>query len=215
MTLRGTVIDPQGRPVEGAWVEVQPASVGNEAHTARTDKNGHSRSGDYPAAPSGWMCVTATSVGRFDPAIDSSREIEIPLRPRPQPGGAATGPARPPGPVRVAGDGGPRVAGRQVVRWQTPPARRFSGQIVVLDFWCATRDSALPVLNKLKDRFEPRGSSSSRSTGPGRMRTPSAACSSPINPRLSMPSIETEVSASMTSAVSRPIAMASASTLPI
>jgi hypothetical protein len=32
VTLRGTVIDPQRRPVEGAWVQVQSASIFNQAY---------------------------------------------------------------------------------------------------------------------------------------------------------------------------------------
>ena len=130
VTLRGTVIDPQGRPVEGAWVEVQPASVGNEAHTARTDKNGHFA---LRGLPGGAVRLDVRygdlRARRFlsgDRLLPGDRD---PASTKAPAGRAATGPARPAGPAEVAGDGATRsrMAGRQVVRWQTPPARRFPG----------------------------------------------------------------------------------------
>jgi peroxiredoxin len=160
VTLRGTVIDPQGRPVEGAWVEVQPASVGNEAHTTRTDKNGHFALLGLPGGPVR-LVVHYGDLRRADsyPAIDSSREIEIPLQTRPGSGAPRPAPAAPPDQPRSLATGQPAPEW-QVDKWSDGKPRRltdFRGRIVVLDFWSATDASALPALNKLKDRFEPRG----------------------------------------------------------
>jgi RNA polymerase sigma factor (sigma-70 family) len=160
VTLRGTVVDPQGRPVEGAWVEVQPASIFNEAHTARTDKNGHFALQGLPGGPVRLEARYGDlRRGYSYPAIDSSREIEIPLQARPAPGAQRPAPAAPPDRPRSLATGQPAPEW-QVDKWSDGKPRRladFRGRFVVLGFWSATDASALPVLNKLKDRFEPRG----------------------------------------------------------
>ncbi len=160
VTLRGTVIDPQRRPVEGAWVEVQPTSIRNDAHTARTDKDGHFA---LRGLPGGAVRLDARygDLSRRDsyPTIDSSREIEIPLQARPGPGAPRPAPAAPPDRPRSLATGQPAPEW-QVDKWSDGKPRRladFRGRIVFLDFWSATDASALLALNKLKDRFEPRG----------------------------------------------------------
>jgi RNA polymerase sigma factor (sigma-70 family) len=163
VTLCGTVIDPRRRPVEGAWVEVRPARIGNEAYTARTDRNGHFALRGFPGGPLR-LEVRYGDLRRRDsyPAIGSSREIEIPLQASPRPGAPRPAPIAPPGRPRSLATGQPAPEW-QVDEWSDGKPRRladFRGRIVFLDFWCATADtcvSALPVLNRLKDRFEPRG----------------------------------------------------------
>jgi RNA polymerase sigma factor (sigma-70 family) len=163
VTLRGTVLDPQRRTVEGAWVEVQPASIRNEAHTARTDKNGHFALRGLPGGPVR-LVVRYGDLQRGDsyPALDSSREIEIALQAMPGPGAPRPAPIAPPDRPRSLATGQPAPEWH-VDKWSDGKPRRladFRGRIVVLNFWCATAGSsvsALPVLNKLKDRFEPRG----------------------------------------------------------
>jgi len=160
VTLRGTVIDPQRRPVEGAWVKIEPASITYQAYTARTDKNGHFALRGLPGGPVR-LDVRYGDLQRGDsyPAIDSSREIEISLQARPRPGAPRPAPPAPPDrPISLTtGQPAPEW---QVDKWSDGKPRRltdFRGRIVVLDFWSATDPSALPALNKLKDRFEPRG----------------------------------------------------------
>ncbi len=122
---------------------------------------GTSRSEDYPSAPSG--CVSRygdLSRGDSYPAIDSSREIEIALRARPQPGAPRPAPPAPLDRPRSLATGQPAPEW-QVDKWSDGKHRRladFRGRIVFLGFWSAASGvSAVPVLNKLKDRFEPRG----------------------------------------------------------
>jgi Carboxypeptidase regulatory-like domain len=81
VTLGWTVLDPQRCPVDGAWVEVQPASIRKEAHTARTDKNGHFALRGLPGGPVR-LVVRYGDLQRGDsyPAVDSSRRIEIALQ---------------------------------------------------------------------------------------------------------------------------------------
>ncbi|MFI5457040.1 MAG: carboxypeptidase regulatory-like domain-containing protein, partial [Isosphaerales bacterium] len=162
VTLRGTVIDPQRRPVEGAWVMVQPTSIGNEAYAARTDKNGHF---ELRGLPGGAVRLDARygDLRRGDsyPTIDSSREIEIPLQARPRPGAPRPAPPAPPDRPRSLATGQPAPEW-QIDKWSDGKPRRladFRGRIVFLEFWRDTAScaSALPVLNKLKDQFEPRG----------------------------------------------------------
>ncbi len=163
VTLSGTVVDPQGRPVEGAWVEVGSTEIRDETSSARSDKDGHFA---FQGLWRGTSRLDARYgdlvVGQLYPADAPSREIVIRLQARPDPRAAQkAAAARPAGPPLPAiGQPAPEW---QVGKWSDGQTRKltdYRGRIVVLDFW-SIRDgqsvSSLPVLNQLKERYEPLG----------------------------------------------------------
>ena len=163
VTLSGAVLDLQGRPVEGAWVEVSPTSVRNEGQFARTDRAGRFA---FQGLSSGDTRVNVRygdlNTGMLCPADAPSRDVVLQLRERPKPGA--------PRPVAKAQPRGPAfpAIGQPAFEWQvgkwsdgqTRKLADYRGRIVCLDFWGVSRGpsvSLLPVLNRLKERYEPLG----------------------------------------------------------
>jgi RNA polymerase sigma factor (sigma-70 family) len=163
VTLSGTVLDPQGRPVEGAWVQVSPTSIRNEDQFARTDRAGRFA---FQGLSRGASRVNVRygdlQTGMLWPADAPSREVVLQLRERPKPGAPPQAATAGPAGLRLLATGQPAPEW-QVGRWSDGQARRladYRGRIVFLDFWgiwCGPCLSSLPVLKKLKERFEPRG----------------------------------------------------------
>ena len=163
VTLSGTVLDLQGRPVEGAWVEVSPTSVRNDGQFTRTDRAGRFA---FQGLSSGDSRVNVGYGELFTamlcPADAPSRDVVLQLRERPKPGAprpvAKAQPARP----RFPAVGQPAFEW-QVGKWSDGQTRKladYRGRIVVLDFWDigdGSSVSSLPVLNRLKERYEPLG----------------------------------------------------------
>jgi RNA polymerase sigma factor (sigma-70 family) len=162
--LRGTVVDPPGRPVEGAWVVVSPRSIRNESRSVRTDKDGHFALQGLSSGPN-QLSVTYGDLlgGESLAAIDPAREVVVRLRPRLQPEASravaktqAKAEPRSPATGQAAPDW-------EVGPWSDGKARRladYRGKIVFLDFWgiwCGPCISSLPVLTKLRERFESQG----------------------------------------------------------
>jgi len=99
VTLSGTVVDPRGRPVEGAVVEPNFRAFASELQFTRTDKKGH-----FTLRLSKGMVPIDFSYGELVAgkkylADGAPEEILVPLHPRPKPGeprpAAAAPPARP------------------------------------------------------------------------------------------------------------------------
>ena len=163
VTLSGTVLDPQGQPVEGAWVEVSPTSVRNEGQFARTDRAGRFAFQGLSSRDSRVnVRYGDLYTGMLCPADAPSRDVVLQLHERPKPGAprpvAKAQPARP----RFPAVGQPAFEW-QVGKWSDGQTRKladYRGRIVVLDFWDignGSSVSSLPVLNKLKERYEPLG----------------------------------------------------------
>ncbi len=163
VTLSGTVLDPQGRPVEGAWVEVSPTTIRNENQSVRTDRAGRFA---FQGLSSGASRVSVSygelRTGQLCPADTPSREVVLQLRERPKPGA--------PLPVAKAQPRGPSfpAIGQPAFEWQvgkwsdgqTRKLADYRGRIVCLAFWNIQDGqsvSSLPVLNQLKERYEPLG----------------------------------------------------------
>ncbi|MGC8638301.1 MAG: sigma-70 family RNA polymerase sigma factor [Isosphaeraceae bacterium] len=162
VTLSGTVVDPQGRPVEGAWVEVSPARIINENKSVRTDQHGRFAVQGLPTGISRlWVIYGDLVAGSSVSADAPARDIVVQLHPRPKPRAAqqAAKAAQKPRSTMI----GQPAPDWQVSGWSDDRPRQltdFRGKIVFLDFWgiwCGPCVSALPVLNRLRDQFEPRG----------------------------------------------------------
>ena len=162
VTLSGTVIDPQGRPVEGALVEPDVHSFASELQFTRTDDRGHftlatprdrpdrisPMANSWPARILAPMAVPRNP-GQASLAARTRRRSNRPLPPRRRGRKRlAAGQPAPEWQVGVWSDGKPRKLAD------------FKGKVVFLDFWgiwCSPCIDALPVLDRLRREFEPRG----------------------------------------------------------
>ena len=162
-SLRGRVVDPEGRPVEGVWVE-PGGSYGLRSQFTRTDAQGRFTVRDLPKAQVylyfryGELWASGKYIG--DGGAD---EIKIRLRRPPtdeeevktfQAKAAAAHP------VAIGGQPAPEW---QVGAWSDSKSRKledYRGQVVFLSFWgiwCSPCVKELPTIERLRRKYEPRG----------------------------------------------------------
>jgi RNA polymerase sigma factor (sigma-70 family) len=156
VSLSGTVVDPQGRPVAGAWVDVRGAYALHDQR-GRTDEKGHFR---VPNLPKGLVSLyfeygPLFAMGKYL-ADGTDDNLEIRLRPTAEAPASPAAIAEPPAIGRPA----PSL---QVVGWTDGKSRSladYKGKVVCLDFWgmwCSPCVNDMPSLERLKQKFEPRG----------------------------------------------------------
>ena len=158
VSLSGKVVDPQGRPVAGTWVEIR-GSYALRGQSVRTDEQGRFRVPNLPIGPVSLYFEYGPlfAMGKYL-ADGTADDIEIRLRPtaevlakRPEvatPEPPAVGTPAPPLQVSTWTDGKPRSLAD------------YKGKVVLLDFWgvwCGPCINGMPSLERLKQKYEPRG----------------------------------------------------------
>jgi RNA polymerase sigma factor (sigma-70 family) len=158
VSLSGTVVDPEGRPIEGAWV-TPSGGFALRSRFTRTDAAGRFTVRNLPRGlielgfeygslwASGKYLADGTDDGltiRLRPGAEMLARPAAPATPEPP----AIG--RPAPPLQVVGwtDGRPRSLAD------------YHGKVVLLDFWgiwCSPCVNGLPSLERLKQKYEPRG----------------------------------------------------------
>ena len=158
VSLSGTVLDPDGRPVEGAWVTPSGGFALRSLFT-RTDAAGKFTVRNLPKGlvELGFEYGSLWAAGKY--LADGTDEgLKIQLRP------SAEFLARPAAPATPE----PPALGRpapplQVVGWTDGRPRTladYRGKVVFLDFWgiwCGPCVNGMPSLERLKQKYEPRG----------------------------------------------------------
>jgi thiol-disulfide isomerase/thioredoxin len=162
--LSGKVVGPDGKPLEGVWVEPGGSYAARSAFT-RTDENGRFTVKDLPRGMArlsfSYGKLTAVGTKYFaDNRGDAGDELEIQLRPIDEIlAESKTKQASRPKPLTV----GQIAPEWEVGDWTDGKPRKLAdqqGKIVFLDFWgmwCDPCVSQLPVLEKLRKKYEPRG----------------------------------------------------------
>ena len=158
VSLSGRVVDPQGRPVVGAWVEIR-GSYALRAQSVRTDEQGRFR---VPNLPKGLVSLyfeygPLYAMGKYV-ADGTADNLEIRLRPTAEAVAKRATPAIPEPPA--IGSPAPAL---QVAAWTDGKPRSladYKGKVVLLDFWgiwCGACTNGMPSLEHLKQKYEPRG----------------------------------------------------------
>ena len=156
VSLSGTVVDPQGRPVIGVWVDVRgPYALRDQG--VRTDEKGHFRVPNLPKGPVSLYFEYGPffAMGKYL-ADGTDDKLEIRLRPTAE---ALAGRSAIPEPPAIGRPAPPL----QVVAWTDGKSRTladYKGKVVFLDFWgiwCGPCVNGLPSLERLKQKYEPHG----------------------------------------------------------
>jgi thiol-disulfide isomerase/thioredoxin/protocatechuate 3,4-dioxygenase beta subunit len=160
ISLSGKVVDPDGRPVVGAWI----SPAGTWSQGARTHRSGPDGRFTIPNLKPGVLFISFTfgkliASGRY--IVDGkAQEHEVRLRQvpdsKPVAGVLKT---RSPDPLKV-GQAAPELVVREWTDGKARSLAGFRGRVVLLDFWgiwCGGCVIALPALDRLRERFEPRG----------------------------------------------------------
>ncbi len=161
MSLSGTVVDPAGRPAIGVWVEVR-GSYALGQQSSRTDEKGHFRVKNLPNGvvnlyfEFGKLFQMGEYFAEADPKANT---IDVRLRSVDEALAASKN--------RPAGHG-PSLELRKpapewkMAAWTDGKARSladYRGKVVVLEFWgiwCSACINAMPDMERLKQKFEPR-----------------------------------------------------------
>jgi RNA polymerase sigma factor (sigma-70 family) len=158
VSLSGKVVDPKGRPVAGAWVDVRgPYAL--RAQSVRTDEKGHFR---VPNMPKGLVSLyfeygPLYAMGKYL-ADGTGDELEIRLRRTDEALAGQPAPAT----LQPPAIGSPAPA-LQVSGWTDGKTRTladYKGKVVLLDYWgiwCSACTNGMPSLEHLKQKYEPRG----------------------------------------------------------
>jgi thiol-disulfide isomerase/thioredoxin len=160
VSLTGTVVDPEGRPAAGVWV-TPLGSFGLRGQSTRTDSEGKFTVQNLPKGliELSFQYGPLWAAGKYL-ADGVTEEIKIQLRPE-----DAT-----PTLVKAASPAvlEPPALGRpapplQVVGWTDGKPHSladYRGKVVFLDFWgmwCSACLNGMPSLERLKQKYEPRG----------------------------------------------------------
>jgi RNA polymerase sigma factor (sigma-70 family) len=159
ISVSGTVVDPDGRPAAGAEIRCN-ASWGSGAWTYRSGADGRFTIPDVSKGvlPLAVNFGKLTADGKY--VADGKGELELKLRPG---WDASTSAATAkPKPI-IALDTGQPAPEWQVGGWSDGRTRSLAearGKVVFLDFWgiwCGPCVHSLPVLEKLRAKYEPSG----------------------------------------------------------
>ena len=155
-SLRGRVFDPEGRPVEGVWVEPGGGSYGLRSQFTRTDAQGRFTVRNLPKDQV-YLYFRYGELWASGKYIGDSGADEIKIRLRRHPKAAAVRMARP---ALIVGQLAPEW---QVGAWSDSTSHKledYKGQVVFLSFWgiwCRPCVNELPTIERLRRNYEPRG----------------------------------------------------------
>jgi len=158
VSLSGTVVDPQGRPAEGVWVEPSGGFALRSQFT-RTDAAGKFTVHNLPKGliELGFEYGALWASGKY--LVDGTDDgLKIQLRPSAEMLARPAAPATPEPPT--LGRAAPPL---QVVGWTDGKSRGltdYRGKVVFVDFWatwCSPCIDEMPHLERLKHKYEPRG----------------------------------------------------------
>ncbi len=158
VSLSGRVVDPHGLPAEGVWVTPSGGFALRNLFT-RTDAAGKFTVRNLPKGliELGFEYGSSWASGKYL-ADGKDDGLEIRLRPS---GEMLARPAAPASPEPPAlGRPAPAL---QVAGWTDGKSRSladYRGKVVFLDFWgiwCSPCVNAMPSLERLKQKYEPRG----------------------------------------------------------
>jgi len=163
VSLTGTVVDPEGKPLSGVWVTPE-GSYASRFRFTKTDDAGRFTVRDLPT---GMVALNFRygklfARGRYM-ALRNVDPLTIKLRPMPD---AANSKAQAEGPKAARPK--PPAIGTPAPEWKTGEwsdgrarsLKDYRGKIVLLDFWgtwCSPCVKELPTLERLKQKYEPRG----------------------------------------------------------
>ncbi len=162
MSLSGTVVDPEGRPAVGVWVEVRGAYALREQF-ARTDDKGHFRVKNLPKGVVSlyFEYDKLFQMGKYFAEADpKANTIEVRLRSVDE--ALASSKNRPARRAPSLEFGKP-APDWKVAAWTDGKTRSladYRGKVILLDFWgiwCSACINGMPSLERLREKFEPRG----------------------------------------------------------
>ncbi len=161
MSVSGTVVDPEGRPAVGVWVEVRGGYALRQQFT-RTDEKGHFRVNNLPKGvvslyfEFGKLFQMGKYFAEADPKANT---IEVRLRSFDEALAASKNrPARRAPSLEL----GKPAPDWKVAAWTDGKTRSladYRGKVVLLDFWgiwCSACINGMPSMERLKQKFEPR-----------------------------------------------------------
>jgi RNA polymerase sigma factor (sigma-70 family) len=160
VTLKGTVVDPNGRPAAGVWI-LPLANFALRSRFTRSDAAGKFALSDLPKGlvELSFQYGTASASGKYL-ADGTADEIKVQLR-------SSDGAPAPTKPARANAPDPPAVGSPasplQVVGWTDGQAHSLAdhrGKVVFLDFWgiwCSACIDGMPNLERFKQKYEPRG----------------------------------------------------------
>jgi thiol-disulfide isomerase/thioredoxin len=154
------IVDTNGKPVEGAWVEPN-GGFSARAQFAKTDKEGFCAIRNLPEGVSrldisygeesagAKVVVSASSVGEEPVTIRVSKPIDV----------AEQEPAQKALPPSIAVKPGEKAPEWSIGQWTDGKDRKlsdFRGKVVLVDFWgvwCSGCVQAIPALKKVREKF--------------------------------------------------------------
>ncbi len=166
LTIKGTVLDPEGRPVAGAWV-VPTASYALYNQFTKTDEAGGFVVRDLPAGmvPLNFTFGKLSANGKYWAERDSQAVVvRLKSPPVPEAGQEVRVTTDLPKPAPPAN----LLVGAAAPEWETGPwsdgashkLQNLRGKVVFLDFWGIWSGpclEALPRIEKLRAKYERRG----------------------------------------------------------
>ena len=158
VSLSGTVVDPQGQPVEGVWVE-PGGGYALRSRFTRTDADGKFTVRDLPKG----LIELSFQYGDLwasDKYLADGTDDGLNIRLRPSAALLARPAARAVPEPPALGRPAPPL---QVVGWSDGKPHSladYRGKVVFLDFWgtwCGPSVKGIPSLERLEQKYEPRG----------------------------------------------------------
>ena len=165
VSVSGTVVDPNGKPLAGVWIE-PGGSYANRSQFTRTDDAGRFTVRDLPTGlvPLGFHYGKLMAQGKYL-ALRDADPLTIKLRPVPD---AAQFQARSDAAKAARANRKPLALGTPAPEWESGAwsdgrSRKladYRGKIIFLNFWgiwCGPCVHELPLLEKLRAKYEPLG----------------------------------------------------------
>ena len=165
VSVSGTVVDPNGKPLAGAWIE-PGGSYANRSQFTKTDDVGRFTVRDLPTGmvPLSFHYGRLMAQGKYL-ALRDADPLTIKLRPVPD---AAQFQARSDAAKAARVNHKPLALGTPAPEWESGVwsdgrSRKladYRGKVVVLNFWgtwCGPCVGELPLLEKLRAKYEPLG----------------------------------------------------------
>jgi RNA polymerase sigma factor (sigma-70 family) len=156
LSLHGKVVDPEGRPVVGAEIDIT-GGWAKMANTHRSGPEGRFTIPDLGRGVASVWCRFGTLQGGGSFVVDGKSEpVTVALRPAPRPGAVAA--AQPPPRLLKAGEIAPNWVVRAWIDGKDRSIGELRGRVIVLDFWSLrSGEMTLGALDRLRAKFEPRG----------------------------------------------------------
>ncbi len=165
ISVSGTVVDTNGKPLLGVWIE-PGGSYANRSQFTKTDAAGGFTVRDLPTGmvPLSFHYGALMAQGRY-PALRGADPLKIELRPAPD---AAKFQARSDAAKAARDRAKPLALATPAPEWesgawsdgQSRKLADYRGKVVLLNFWgvwCGPCLSELPSLEKLRAKYEPLG----------------------------------------------------------